>query len=462
MPNELILAIDVGAGSLRAGLVRMDGRVSAATAVPLAIAEPRPGWAELDPERWWDALVAAASRVLRKAPRSARVIGVCVCGLTRTQVLLDKRRRAIGPAILFRDRRAADVAREMPRMTAFDAPARLAWIARRQPARFRRIDAVVEPKDFLNFRLTGTLCGDTVTYSRQHGAAGDTPSTPRELVAPWQQMGVVQPAVPLARIAGVPVFAGAMDTWASAVGSGAVRPAQAYDVAGTSEVVGLVTARPVTAPGLASLVWTESAHQIGGPTQAGADCARWCHSAFRIADRLEHAVERVARERVRAERPVFLPYLLGERAPVWDSEVRGAFHGIGRTSTPDDFLWAVLEGVAMAVRDILDQAQAGSSTRATELRVSGGGARSASWCRMKADVTGVSVVRTTEGETGVIGAAIAAAVGLRVYENVSEAAASMVAGGRRFEPRAKLAAMFDERAARYRQVKATALALARS
>jgi xylulokinase len=475
MRHEYILAIDVGAGSLRAGLVRANGRRAAAAAIPLATAEPRAGWAEIDPERWWQALLVAIARVLRAMPRSGRVLGVCICGLTRTQVLLDRQRRAVGPAILFRDRRAVDVARELGRempaddpadaITAFDRSARLAWIARHQPARFRRIDAVVEPKDFLNFRLTGTLAGDSVTYSRRRASSRNIAEyarlQERDLVAPWQQLGVVQPvAPPLARIAGVPVFAGSLDTWASAVGSGAVRPGQAYDVAGTSEVVGLLTANPIRVPGLVSLAWTEHAHQIGGPTQAGADCARWCHSTFRIGGRLEHAVEDVGRGLPHSQRPLFLPYLEGERAPVWRSDVRGAFHGVGRSSAPNDFLWAVLEGVAMAVRDILEQAQAGSGARAAELRVAGGGARSDAWCRMKADVIGVPVLRATEAETGVVGAAIAAAVGLGIHGNVSDAAAAMVAPGQRFEPRRRHAAIYAARAARYQQVKQAALALA--
>lgn len=463
MRSDFILAVDVGAGSLRAGLVRTNGRIAAAAVIPLAMAEPRPGWAEADPERWWDALLAAFARVLRAMPRSGRVLGVSICGLTRTQVLLDRRRRSLGPAILFRDRRAADIARDMAvdGITAFDLSARLRWIERHQPARFARIDAVVEPKDFLNMRLTGVLAADSVTHSRSGGTSSYAQWMPRELVAPWHQVGVVQiSAPPLARIAGAPVFAGSMDTWASAVGSGAVRPGQAYDVAGTSEAVGLVTARPVAARGLVALAWTEDAHQIGGPTQAGADCAQWCHSTFRVRGRLEDSIERVGRGPQRAGRPIFLPYLAGERAPVWRSDVRGAFHDIGRGSAPDDFLWAVLEGVAMAVRDILDLAQAASGTRAAQLHVSGGGARSAAWCRLKADVAGVPVVRSSEAETGVIGAAIAAAAGLGLHGNVSDAATSLAAPGRRFEPRPGLAAMFATRAAKYQQVKQAALALA--
>ena len=120
--NEFILAVDVGAGSLRAGLVRADGRVAAAAAIPLAIASRDAGWAEFDPERWWHAFLAASTRVLRALPAGRDACGVCVCGLTRTQVLLDRRGRALGPAILFRDRRAAGFARDG--LTPFDAPAR--------------------------------------------------------------------------------------------------------------------------------------------------------------------------------------------------------------------------------------------------------------------------------------------------------------------------------------------------
>lgn len=440
VPTPFVLAVDVGAGSLRAGLVDMRGRVRAASAVPLSIREPRRGFAEIDPEHWWSALRRTSAAALRGLPRRGRVVAVCVCGLTRTQVLLDRRRRPLGPAIAFRDARAAAIARELPGTTAFDAEARLAWIERHQPARHERIDLVVEPREFLAGRLTGRF----VTG-----------------LAPWQCVGPVRDDV-TPELREVPVFAGAMDTWASAVGAGAVLPGDAYDIAGTSEAIGLLTARPARAPGLVSLPWTEGAHQVGGPTQAGADCARWCHAAFRVPGSLESALARVGRGPLRADAPVFLPYLAGERAPVWNSEVRGAFHGIGRGSAPDDFLWSVLEGVALAVRDVLDVAQEGSGTRARELRVAGGGARSDAWCRIKADVTGLPVLRSAEPETGLVGAAVAAAVGLGLAADIAGAASAMVTRLRRFEPRRARHDAHTARFARYRRIRQAALALAAS
>lgn len=436
--TTFVLAVDVGAGSLRAGLVDARGRVRIAAAEALVVREPRPGFAEIDPGLWWRALRLAFVRVLRDLPRRGRIAAICICGLTRTQVLLDRQRRPIGPAIAFRDTRAASIAREFPGSTAFDLKPRLAWVARHQPRRFERVDLVVEPREFLAGELTGEF------------TAG---------LAPWQCVGQVRGdrARPLA---GIPVFAGSMDTWACAVGAGAVLPGDAYDIAGTSEAIGLVTAQPARAPGLVSLPWTGDAHQVGGPTQAGADCVVWCHAAFRIRDPLLRALERVGRGPLRADAPVFLPYLAGERAPVWNSEVRGAFHGIARASAPDDFLWSVLEGVAFAVRDVLEVAQDGSGTRAGALRVAGGGARSDAWCRMKADVTGLPVLRSAEAETGLVGAAMAATVGLGLAPGIAAAASAMATRFRRFEPRRARHDAHCARFARFRRIKQSALALA--
>jgi xylulokinase len=480
--HEFILSIDLGAGSIRAGALRPDGTVFALAVAPLTIDEPQPGWAEIDPERWWQALGGVVGRVMRKVPRSGRVLGLCIAGLTRTQVLLDREGRPLGPAILFRDRRAGDeadaIARYFPTdnpaeaLTAFHPLARLAWVACREPARFQQLDRVLEPKDYLNFRLTGVAAADSVTASRLDALGPRRQGLPAwvercldllELrhVAPWEKLGgVVIKEAPFDRLAGVPVFAGAMDAWATAVGSGAVAPLQAFDIAGTSEVVGLLTPARVSVPGLVSLRWSEHAHQIGGPTQAGADCALWCHSAFRLRGRMAQVVERVGTRLPSEDRPIFLPYLAGERTPVWRADARGAFHNLARATGPDDCLWAVMEGVAMAARDILSVAVAGSGEAAEELRVSGGGARSDAWCQMKADVLGLPVLRAGNQETGVTGAAIAASVGLGLHADLAAAATAMVRIGRLFEPRAPLAALFAERAALYRKVKEAALGLA--
>jgi xylulokinase len=478
--SEIILAVDLGAGSLRAAAVTKRGRLLALAAQPIeAAAEPHPGWSELDPEIWWRALATTVGTVLDRLPRAARIAGLCLAGLTRSQVLLDGAARVLRPALLFRDRRAVAEAEEVsryfatenpPAITAFHPLARLGWLTRAEPALFERVAAVAEPKDFLNARLTGRLAGDSVTYSRFDDLAliRKLPATLQrclallavERLAPWASLGpVICREAPFDRLAGVPVFAGSMDAWASAVGAGAVRPGQAYDIAGTSEVVGLITRERRAVPGLVSLCWGEEIHQIGGPTQAGADSARWCHEVFRLRGGLAAAIERAGGRRPAAELPLFLPYLAGERAPLWREDLRAAFHRVSRAHGPDDFLFAVLEGVAHAVREIVTLAATGSGEAVHELRICGGGARSESWCQLKADITALPVLRAASRETGLSGCAIAAAFGLGLYPSLAAASDAMAPVERSFTPQASLVAFYQARAQSYRRAQAAALEL---
>jgi xylulokinase len=480
--RKVVLCADLGAGSLRVGAITANGAVVAANATAIRAAEPEPGWSVIDPEVWWRALARAAGRTLDQLPAGVRVHGLCVSGLTRSQVLLDREGRPLAPALLFRDRRAtneaAEIARHFPtdnradEITAFHPLARIAWFARRQPDVFDRVGAVVEPKDFLNFRLTGAIAADSVTYSRfDHLDAKERPQpawlercrsllAPRR-IAPWQMLGpLMNSRPPFDRITGIPVFAGAMDAWATAVGAGAIRAGQGYDIGGTSEVGGLITRVRTFAPGLVSLIWGEHVCQIGGPTQAGADCALWCHRAFRVRGALATAIERAGAMPADDDRPLFLPYLAGERAPLWRADVCGAFEGLLRRHDADDFLGSVMEGVAMAIHDIFASALAGSGEKLAEIRVAGGGAQSSAWCQLKADVMNVPMVRTSHRETGVIGAAIAAAVGLGWHPSLAAAADAMCPIERVFEPRPALAPYYAGRAERYRRARQHAIAQA--
>ncbi len=479
--RSIVLAGDLGAGSLRLAAVNGRGEVLAAESVPLSVLEPRPGWAELHPTVWWQALKHAAAKVLEALPKGGSPAGLCLTGMTRSQVLLDADGAALRPAILFRDRRAAEEGREAAAHFPTDNPAdaigafhplgRLAWVARHEPEVFARIGRLLDPKDYLNFRLTGVQAADFVTSSRFDALQAEPGPLPGWLaralellaaprLAPWACVGAVSsPEPPFDRLAGLPVFAGAMDTWAAAVGSGAVEAGQAYDVAGTSEAVGLIVASRVEVPALVAIRWGENVWQIGGPTQAGADCARWGHDTFRAAGSLQAAVERAGTRTPAEEAPLFLPYLAGERTPLWREDVRGALVGLGRAAGPDLCLWSVLEGVAHAVRDILGLACAGSGQALVEVLASGGGARSDAWCQLKADVLGVPVARAADPEPGVLGAAVTALVGIGRYPDLAAAVRTLPLRGACFKPRQEYRSVFARRAEMYQRLKAAALEL---
>jgi xylulokinase len=458
------------------------GRVLAQESVALKIAEPKPGWAEGDPERWWRAFMATLDRMLKRLKRGDVPVALCLTGMTRSQVFLDKDGGVVRAAMLWRDRRATavseDVARHFPidnpatSVGAFHPLARLAWLAAQEPRHFARVARVLEPKDFLNFRLTGVSAADGVTASRldELGPASSAmPETLRRCRAlldqarpmPWTTLGTVSASdAKLKRLRGLPVFAGAMDTWACAIGSGAVIAGCAYDVAGTSEAVGLITHTRVAARGLVTLPWAEGAWQLGGATQAGGDAARWAYETLRVAGKFEAAMARAGRIAPSDELPMFLPYLAGERAPVWRADVRGAFHGLSREHGGDAMLWSVLEGVAHAVRDVLESATQATGETMDEVRVSGGGARSDAWCQLKANVLGVNLVRPREIETGLLGCAIVGAVGLGLHPTLAAGAAAMSKVDRVFAPQRAHTALFAHRAERYRHLKSFALEMA--
>ena len=461
--SQAILVADLGAGSMRVALVSPTGRILGMHASKLTVQESHAGWAEADPAAWWRVLSDGAAALLGRH----QVVGVCLTGMTRSQVFLDGGGQVLRPAILWRDTRAAADAAAVSALlpcanpavavTAFHPLARLAWLHRMEPDTWRRLALALEPKEFLAWRLTNEAASDAVTAARLDplGAVpGDAPSWLHQATAllalprplPWAVLGTVTCAdAPWDRLRGVPVFAGSMDTWAGAVGAGCCRPGEAYDVCGTSEAAGLLSAAPGQAEGLVSLPWAPGAWHLGGPTQAGGDAVAWAHQAFRVPGALAAALQRTGQQPVTPDLPHFLPALAGERAPVWNPDLRGTFAGLSRSHGPDALLWAAMEGVARAVQAVLRRA--GGALQA--VRLAGGGARSDAWAQMRADVLGVPVLRPRTLDAGLLGCAAAACVGLGLYPTLGQAADAMNPVGRRFDPDPARVAVFTAREERY-------------
>lgn len=473
--TRAILTADLGAGSLRTAAIAFDGTILAQTAKSIPTLEPQPTWQEADPEAWWDALREGFGVLLEEVD-DLSIEAIALTGMTRSEVFLDADGASLRPSILWRDRRAGAAAVTVAQaaaepnpalaINAFHPLARLAWVRDAEPEIFARLAAVLEPKDYLNYRLTGRIAGDMVVAGRtarlrQSACDVLSPLTrllPADTLPPASVLGPVTAEAGLAALTGVPVVVSSMDTWAASIGAGAGAAGHGYDVSGTSEAVGLLSAVPADAAGLVALDWAPGLHQLGGPTQAGADAVRWAHDTFRADGELAEALERAGARRPSRESPMCLIYLLGERAPVWRADVRGAIFGLGRDSEPDDYLWAAMEGVAQAVRDILATAEAASGTRTEMVHICGGGARSPAWCQLRADVIGRPVALPRELECGLIGAAVAAGVAIGSYGDLTEGAGAMNPTTRIFTPRADRAELYAARADLYGRLKSFALA----
>ncbi len=454
----MVLAADLGGTAIKAALLADDGSALAAAALPAPEAAAD---GMIAPRAWWDSFLEAARTLQRSDARAfAEIAAIAVTGVTRTPVVLDATGGPIAGAIPARDTRAQAIAdrtasdvggcAEAAHYDAFHPAARLTWLAEHEPA-MADAAAVVDPKDFINARLTGTIAGDAISLARLIAAADATqgPSLLARLKLPEHLVPTLVAATrpiaavrgglpaPLDALAGRPVIMVSHDTWAGVVGLGALTVGRAYNVSGTTETLGVIAARPASAEGLIDLTWGDGLHQIGGPGQNGADALAWLGTLLGASD-AQNAVRRVDEmlSQPRQAPPLlFLPFLSGERVPYWDADLRAAFLGLSRAHQPGDFAWAVLEGIALLNRVVLARAEAAAGFAVDEVRLGGGAARSRHWAQVKADVLERPVVTVESEEPGVIGAAIAAFVGLGRFGSLAEAQQRLVRVAHRYEPR---------------------------
>jgi len=394
-------------------------------------------------------------------------------------------------------------------------PARLLWLQAYRPNDWARCAAIVQPKDFIARRLTGRVATDANSafclfnplphppdfgeLSRAEGEAhsppklalsgvegsegtgGEAPSPPMlggteggqyatGLLAllgvePGKMPPVLEPADVMGRVTpeaasatglwpGTPVVTGTIDAWCDIIGCGSIAPGCAVDVAGTSEVVALVTAGPVDGEGVFSSPLAEGRHWVGGPMQAGGAAIAWLARCFYGQEQPDFELLETEASGVApgAEGLLFLPYLQGERAPVWDVTARGAFVGLTGRHTRAHCARAVYEGVAFAVRDLLERCWAAAGLVPETLRVSGGGSSSAFWSQVKADVTGLPVQRGAVPDVACLGAALLTAVGIGTFGGLDEAAVGMVRVGDTFDPVAAHVARYEGLFAAWRRL----------
>lgn len=473
---KCVLAYDIGGTSLRSGLVSVTGDslcITSAILPPLQMSTA--GFSEIDPDEWWGHLRKATAALFESPPATgAEIVGLSLSGLTRTQIFLDREGKAVRQAMTWADARATAQADRIIQIqdrmgpsgkifgpvNAFHTLARVLWVKEQEPERFERVTKVLEPKDYLNFLLTGERAGDNLSLSRVMSVSENSLAyglleeigLPKEIFPslrnPWDPLGAVRSGLepPMDRLAGVPVFVGAMDAWCGALGIGAVRAGRAFNASGTSEVFGIATQTYREIAGLVTQPWGKDLFLTGGPSQAGADCLAWYLEAFEGEDRALKpgvALKDLQTLERQPEPVLFLPYLRGERVPLWKPDARGLFLGLNRRHRRADFLWAVLEGVAFSNRQVLDLATKGSHEFVKEVRITGGAAESDAWCQTKADVLGLPLVRTQGKEAALRGAAMVALVGLGEYADTAECQERLVRLDRVFEPRKERARFYD-------------------
>lgn len=472
--GNLFLGLDLGTSGVKVGLFDAEGHLLRRARRTYPLYTPRPGWAEQEPEAWWTATCDALQEVLAEVDVE-RIVAVGLSGQSPSQVLVAAGGVPLGRAIVWSDRRATAQAgwlaeRITPEQArawtdcdfitgATQPPARLLWLEAHRPDDWDRSVAVAQPKDFLALRLTGHLATDANSVfclynPRTGGYATDLlalleiePDKLPPVLAATAVVGhVTQEAASAAGLrSGTPVVNGTVDAWCDILGCGGIAPGSAVDVTGTSEVVALITAELVDGEGVFGAPLAEGRYWIGGPMQAGGAAVAWMARCLYGQERPDFGLLEAEASAVApgAEGLLFLPYLQGERAPIWDSTARGAFVGLTDRHTRAHCARVVYEGVAFAVRDLLERCRAAAGLAPTVLRVSGGGSASDFWNQVKADVTGLPVQRTAISDAACLGAALLAAVGVRAFENLDQAVSAMVQIGDNIDPAPDRVSRYD-------------------
>jgi xylulokinase len=453
-----ILAIDLGTAAIRAGLFDGAGHLLGIERTPLH--EPDGtgrGVAEQDPAAWWAAIVAMTRSLV--AAHGRRVDAVCAVGHGPTCVPTDGAGHPTRAAITWRDHRTVQVAAELTSATGASGwglgslPATL-WIARHDPVAAAATRWYLGTWEWLACRLSGAA-GATARPADEVLAQASAIGLPVDAIPPAISTGSVVAglaagaAADLGVEAGVPVVAGTYDAAAGILGAGACEAGQAVDVGGAAGGFALVTDAPRAVgpyrplPALVPGRWL-----IGGAmaaTGSSLDWLVWSILGGTIdRDRLVGEADEVAPG---ADGLVFLPYLAGERAPFHDPDATGAFVGLTLLHHRAHLTRAVLEAAAFALRHVAEPIVS-AGLAVAEMRVAGGPARSETWNRIKADVTGFPVVVPAIRETAMVGAGLLARAALDGAA-IAELAATWVHVDHRLEPDPANRAVYDEAYRRY-------------
>ena len=474
------IGIDLGTSAVKLLLVDENGAILNEVTREYPLEFPRPGWSQQDPEDWKKAVLEGIPALLAGFDAGA-VAGIGCGGQMHGLVVLDDRDRVIRPAILWNDGRTAaevdylnnEVGKErLSALTAniafagFTAP-KLLWMRKHEPENFAKIAKIMLPKDYINYVLTGVHCCD---YSDASGMllldvehkrwsaemlalCGVKPEQMPKLFESYQVVGTVKPE--LARSLGlsnhVQVVAGAGDNAAAAVGTGVVGEGGCNLSLGTSGTLFISSERfrPDPHNALHAFAHADGGWHLMGCMLSAASCNKWlCEDILGTGD---YAAEQrdIPAEKLGRNHVYFLPYLMGERSPINDTNARGTLVGMTLDTTRADLVQAVLEGVAFAIRDSFEVAKSlGLSIPRSKL--CGGGSKSPLWRTIFANVLGIplELPRTEQGPG--YGAAMLAMVGCGHFESVRAAAGALVEVSAVVEPDPALTARYEERYQQYR------------
>jgi xylulokinase len=490
----MYLTFDVGTTSVKVVLYSRDGRCVRKVIRNYALTTPAVNWYEVEPDLYWDAVVAGTREILAESgvsPSEIRAVSGCSQG--ETVIFIGADGRPVRPAIVWLDLRARAESDKLAGLatrdelylitgqTDFDptwSAAKVLWVKRNQPEVFQKTTMLLLVEDYITWRLTERACSTPNLLSSSlfvdvHAHCYwdkfvdylEIAERLPELLEPGDLVGTLSKAAAaeLGLKQSTFVVKGAMDQTTSAIGAGNILPGIVTETTGS--VMGIGVTAPCLNPSHISRLPYQP-HVVPGAilylpfVQTAGSAYKWwrdrfCQEEVRQAGNLEAAYDLMnalaAQVSPGSDGVVFLPFLAGAGQPENDPDARGIFYGLTLSHGRGHCTRAIMESIAYLLRKILtDFARAGVATN--EVRSMGGGARSDLWLQIKTDVIGLPLVRMEEEETSTLGAAMLSAVFCGDYPDLGSAITAMVRLGRRFEPDPKTATVYERSFALYNEL----------
>ena len=476
------IGADLGTSSLKLMLVSADGTIHKSVSREYEVIYPKIGWSEQNPSDWWDAFVSGVAE-LTSGINAADVAAIGVAGQMHGLVVLDADDSVIRPTILWNDGRTErEVAylngvigkEKLSALTAnvafagFTAP-KILWMKKNEPENFAKIARFMLPKDYINYLLTGVHATDLSDASGMllldvknrcwSKEMLDICSVKEEwcpaLYESYEVIGTLRAdiAAMLGLSESVKVIAGAGDNAAAAIGTATVGEGKCNISLGTSGTV-FISSESFSVDennALHSFAHADGGYHLMGCILSAASCNKWfCDKVLETKDYARES-ENIDEALLGKNNVFFLPYLMGERSPINDTDASGVFIGLNPETSRAQMLQAVLEGVAFAIRDNLEVAKKlGISIERSML--CGGGAKSPVWRKILANVLGIELELPVAEEGPGFGTAILSMVANGEYPSVAAAVAALVSRRGTVKPDMSLTALYEQRYQKYKKI----------
>lgn len=465
------LGIDLGTSSVKVILMQVDGVILRTVSESYPIEYPAPGWSQQNPADWWNAVRKAVKKITGDTEKN-EIRGISFGGQMHGLVVLDKKDQVIRPAILWNDTRSREETEYLNQRVStkrlisltgniayagFTAP-KLMWMKKNEPELFERIDKIMLPKDYLAYCFCKIHCTD---YSDASGSLIldvehkcwskemmdlleiEKHQLPK-LYESSEVVGTILPAIAreLQMDPTTKIIAGAGDNAAAAIGTGTTEDGACTISIGTSGTVFIASNHFVSDRNhtLHMFAHANGKYHLLGCILSAASCNKWWMEEILKTNHFKEEQDSV--RELGKNHVFFLPYLMGERSPHNDSEARGTFTGLTMDTKREDMTQAVLEGVAFALRDVLEAAKT-LGIEVKEAKLCGGGTKSILWRKILAAVLNITLVIPESEEGPSLGAAMLAAVGCGEYSTVEQAGKKIVRELKKIEPEEELSQRYE-------------------